>query len=156
MSAYFQNMAFGGGGIDLKGQKAATDLFIGATYTKEKNVYETESETKGLDYGSDNGTYKMRAILAIRIPYPITIPNADTVTFTLMESNDDDEYAEGFNIAIPLEKLNEARNKPIILSVPSIGKRYYKWKFNFSGGSATSSDTVTSGTMLATIELKEF
>ena len=38
MASYIQSIIFGGGGVDLKGQKGSPEFFIGANFAKDKKT----------------------------------------------------------------------------------------------------------------------
>ena len=152
----FQLMTFGGGGVSLKGLKAATDYFIGDVYSTTSTTQTTAAAAKGIDFGSENGTYKTRVTCALKSVKKITVSDAAKVTDVevgFMESSDNKTFTETMTLKIKLKDLNEARRTPIVFTPISTCSRYFCLRLKFTGtGASASADTVSDGMILATAE----
>lgn len=148
----FELMTFGGRGINLAGLKAATDYFIGKVYDVSSNTKTSASAAKGLDYGSEHGTYKTKVTVSVRDIKKIVSSKADTLEIGFMESKDDTTFTETMTLKVKIADINEARRTPIVFTPISTCSRYFCLRLKFTGGSSSNSDSITDGMILATAE----
>lgn len=152
MAGYIQSITLGGGGIDLKTQKAATEFFIGANFSSTAKIQTTAKAAGGIDTGNKKGQYRLLYDVAIRCVEKLAISKATDVTFTVYESDDNDSFVAGAVYTTKIDKLNEARRTPLSFPVYSTAARYLVLGIKFSGNSASASDAVTAGQIIVSIQ----
>ena len=152
MASYIQSITFGGGGVDLKGQKGSPEFFIGANFAKDKKIYATAKEAGGLDTGNENGMFRLLYDCQIKCIQKLAIPKATDIVFTIYESDDNDTFVAGAKYTTKIEKLNKARRTPLSFPLYSSAARYLVLGIYFAGGSVGASDSVTAGLITATVQ----
>lgn len=147
--AYIESITFGGGGVSLKGKTAAKEYFIGANYSTSSVLVETSAkDAGGIDTGNDKGMYRLLYDCAIRCVAKIAVSKATDITFTLYESADNNTFTAGSVWTTKIAKVNEARRTPVSFPLPSTTARYIVLSIKLSGGSATTSDSITEGMLV--------
>lgn len=152
MAGYFETLAFGMGPIPLKDVTAADEHFAGIVVDTTKCLQADADTAKGIDWGSDRGSYRMKIVCDIKMNQKLAIATATHVEFAIYESSDnvtfDDDPVALYRV--PIEQLNMARKTPVTFSFISTNKRYFCVGFKFTGGSVANTVKATAGNMLIT------
>lgn len=129
MAGYFENTTFGMTGISLSGNTAGTEIFAGATVTKGSNKHASAADAKGLDWGTDAGTFNLKLNFKVRTVSPITYASTSadgTVTFKVYSSSDNATFKEVASYTTTADALNASKlkNNIVFSAVPTMG-RYF-------------------------------
>lgn len=149
---YIQSITLSGGALPFKGKTAAKEYFAGSKVESTNHLYDTAADAVGVDTKNKKGMFRLRYDAHIRCVQPIAIPKATDVTFTFYESDDNSAFTKGASFTTKIAKLNEARREFISFPLPSTTARYLVMSIQFSGGSASTSDAITAGSLLISVE----
>lgn len=149
--AYIQSITLSGGAIPLKGSNAATEYFVGSNVEQSTHLYSAITGATGLDTGNEKGMYRLLYEIAVRCVEEIAVTNATNITFNVYESDDDATYTLGASYTTTIAKLNKATRSMLSFPLASCTARYIKVGITLTGTSATSSDAITSGTILISV-----
>ena len=146
--SYHESIAFGGGGVSLKGQNLLTEVFIGANYSSSQKIQTTAKAAGGIDTGNEKGMYRLLYECSVRCVEKFATKAAN-ITFTLWESNDNDTFTAGSSWTTTIAKINEARRMPVSFPLPSCTARYIVLGIKISGGTASGTEAPTAGMIVA-------
>lgn len=159
---FLENQVFGNRGIVLKGQAIGSTFYVGAnassTPVKDaegkvvgigtQNIIKTDARTAGgLDFGSDNGSYRHQLFVDVKCTDKITDANLSSITFTLMDSDDNVTFADRTSVTVDKAQINDTLKRGAVrFNVVSTNKRYIVLKVKLTG---TGTAELTSGAILA-------
>lgn len=153
---YIQSITLSGGALPFKGKTAAKEYFAGSKVESTNHLYDTAAAAVGLDTGNDQGMFRLLYDVKIRCVQPIAVPKATDVTFTVYESDDGSDFKAGSSFTTTIAKLNEARRKFISFPLVSTTARYLVVGVKFSGGESSTSDSITAGILLISVEPTQY
>ena len=152
MAGYYETLTFGGGPVNLKEVTAATEHFLGTVYSTSGQIQTAANTAKGINWGSNLGSYRMRVAIDIKMNQKVAIATATHAEFKIYESDDNTTFDTDplMTVKVPISMLNKARKTPVTFALISTNKKYLCASFKFTGGSVASSVKATAGNMIIT------